>query len=198
MIEPSTPPLPAALDERGYPYTPATPKYGSLDDAPSIKQTSYLEARKTVKMEVRTPVQNLKSPIDRNLNWVTPRTTPCKRVPFKPATTPSRGSGRSGRRLQTKPDDDLRLIVNTKTVHIPPKSSPPTTGMWYVFRGKRVFRPFGEGQTRMKPVRLFSDEGSPETSFGSSALCQTVLFERESGKPVLQLPDSEDDTDVEW
>jgi hypothetical protein len=76
-------------------------------------------------------------------------------------------------------------VVETSTQkhpHIPMPLDVP--GMWYVFRGKKIFRPFPKGDDSLasiKPRRLF------ETATGSS-----TLSGRNAG-----MSDSEDDTDHE-
>lgn len=53
---------------------------------------------------------------------------------------------------------------------------PDVPGMWYVFRGRKVFRPFADGEEPLKPITLFKDD----------------IAQREAER------DSEDDTEVEW
>lgn len=62
--------------------------------------------------------------------------------------------------------------------HLPPADNTP--GMWYVFRGKKVFRPFPKDEPfiDIKPKKLFADELAQDSS-------------------VSGLNSEEDDTDVE-
>lgn len=131
---------------------------------------------------------------------MTPKTTPRRRVLFPP-TTPVRGSGRQGKKhshnvnahgrlfaaqLAAQPPlhaarEDSNPAVYTSTAPQKKQNEMPSDGMWYVFRGKKVFRPYAAGQSESRPV-------------------PTVLFPHAKSSSITNADthDSEDDTDHEW
>lgn len=151
-MEPQTPPH----RRTGFPHTPSTPRYGPMEDVPH----KQLERRTAAVVQPPTP-----------------RQTPKRRALVKTHTA-LKGSGRQGKRpALTKIDEGI--YTSTSHPHDPVMSRSREDGMWYVFRGKRVWRPFEHKEKPLKPVRLFED------------MTDTSLFEQ-------QLGESEADTDIEW
>lgn len=166
MDHPSTPP-----GELSFPQTPATPRFGAFEDY-----------EHPTKRQMQTPVRS-KTAASRQTKHLlmTPGTTPRRRVLFPPAT-PVRGSGRQGKKhtatkLFAAPAtrQDSIPAVYTTAVSDKKQKEMPSNGMWYVFRGKKVFRPFAA-----------DDDDRPTP---------TVLFPQATKSTT---PDSEEDTDLEW
>lgn len=148
--EPSTPPR--QLREDAMPATPATPRFGTFEDMPNFPQKQRLFQGQTE----HTPRRSDRRPSQ----IATPRQTPRKRLPL---ITPSKGTRRvkratGYRSAKTPPAPESSAAhpsIGENEGNHPHSADPKGPGMWFVFRGKRIFRPLPPGEKPVKPVRLF-------------------------------------------
>lgn len=186
-MEPSTPPARRAV----FPNTPATPRLGTWYDS---------DQNQRAKPRSGTPHRGPAAPGD-VAGLLTPVPTPHRRTPGA-----VKGSGRQGRRLRCVPatlyGQPAHLPTTPTRAHRPvnlsrfepavylagPKKAGSDEGMWYVFRGKRVFRPFPEKQPALKPQRLFAE---------CPARTEPEVSEPVVGTTLFQVADSEGETDLE-
>lgn len=213
---PTTPPRQRCGHE--LPQTPATPRFGTFEDMPTPTSSrrghrenqSLLLGRKNA---VETP-QRIKQPANSADLLFTPRPTPRKHRLFPMTDTPQRGSGRiqfSG--IEKRQQDVSKVPSQAKEALIPadndhPHAAKPSgPGLWYVFRGKRIFRPLPPGAERPEPKVLFADllKEQKSKSRGSENLIQHPP--RVTSRPPIspasefrhqEAHASEEDTDVEW
>lgn len=181
---------------RDIPATPATPRFGSFGDLPDLPRKGQNSALSDEHSTYRPTKHNPPAPSrsthrrKRSINALaTPRQTPRKRHETDShADNSSRISVDTDLLERLKAPDPQQTAVNPPHPHqdVPP---PDVPGMWYVFRGKKVFRPLPPGEKPIRPVTLFKKELSEKRTAESGNLV-LITNSDESG--------SEADTDKEW
>ncbi|ANB11589.1 hypothetical protein AWJ20_4409 [Sugiyamaella lignohabitans] len=89
--------------------------------------------------------------------------------------------------LSTKNTIGGRHYLRPSTTSHPHKSLPPDVpGMWYIFRGKKVFRPFPEGDTELsdiKPRKLFANVQPTKRGSGPTSVFDHKRASRSDSAP---------------
>lgn len=148
--EPSTPPRQLRNDT--LPTTPATPRFGTFEDLPSMPQKQRLYQtypEQTPRRSDRRPSQ-----------MATPGQTPKKRqliaTPSKTGRRVKRTIAHRSAKSQSETSvTPIQGIGGDNEEEHPHNAKPRGPGMWFVFRGKKIFRPLPPGEEPVKPVRLF-------------------------------------------
>lgn len=179
QIEPSTPPR--SSRSRDYLATPGTPRFGTFEDLPDVprkaaaKQASPITPARTHRRKrsayMLTPRETPRKREKRDQTNIA--SDPVMEVPKTPSkstadtlfTNPPKihkkypsltVSGPSHANRDHVSDTEPRGSEKSEPLH-PHRDQPPpdVPGMWYVFRGKRIFRPLPPGEKPLKPVTLF-------------------------------------------
>lgn len=184
-IEPSTPPR--SSRSRDYLATPGTPRFGTFEDLPDVprkpaaRQASPITPARTHR---RKRSANMLTPREtpgkkrEKRDQSTSASEPTLQIPKTPSKSTSDtlfsnppkvhkkypsltisgpsydGANQTGG-TESKPSNE------SEPLH-PHRDQPPPNvpGMWYVFRGKRIFRPLPPGEKPLKPVTLFKTEST--------------------------------------
>lgn len=176
-MEPSTPPRNSR--HRDIPPTPATPRFGTFGDLPDVPsqevfpQKHHHAAQQTPSRQVAknppTPSSHRRRKRATNI-LATPRQTPKRRKGRAPVVDEESKEiddlmeefNRNTKEAQAESMTEGQKAQITASHHElrhphQPQPPPDVPGMWYVFRGKKVFRPFPPGVTKPEPVTLFKD-----------------------------------------
>ena len=159
--------------------TPRTPKFGSFYDyTPQRENAKHNPVAANDNLDTsntRTPITKL-DPNRHELAFDTPSIfnteaiTPRKRTFLStPRQTPQNARIQKLHTPRLKPpvfkfandlhEDAHEDVSSTAEEPHPHQPTPPNVpGMYYVFRGKKLFRPFKEGEKPIEPVTLFKNE----------------------------------------